>query len=237
MTDATVTSIEADSQTATALLRRAANEESAAWLALDDTYRLRVERWAGRFGVLPDAGADIAQEVLLAVARKLKDFRHNGRRRAFRQWLLTITRHKILDFWSRNQRSVLRVVGGSDNQVSLLALPDNLESETASQSELAVSPFHNLLQAIRAECTETQWDVFLRLVVDDAEPAEVASEFGITINTVYLTKSRIKRRIRELWGEGLSERDLGQSQGGRHGGTQEDADGGTMSVDSKDAAI
>jgi len=186
-----------DTGTASSLLRSAAAREVTAWNTLEGLYGPKVERWARRAGLQPHDAADIAQEVLWTVARKLPEFRHNGRRRAFRRWLLRITERKLLDFWRREKKAAAEVVGGSAHQLLLNTLPDAAAAAPSSPAALD-SHDHATIQRVRAEFTDQQWQMFMQLEVHRREPADVAQEFGVSRNAVYLTRSRIKRRIREL---------------------------------------
>ncbi len=56
---------------------------------------------------------------------------------------------------------------------------------------------HRALELLREEFTEAKWQVFYRVVVEGQAPAAVAAALGISVNAVYLTKSRGLRRLRE----------------------------------------
>ena len=52
------------------------------------------------------------------------------------------------------------------------------------------------LQLMRAECSAVEWKACWEYVVQDRPANEVARELGLTVNQVYLTKSRILHRVR-----------------------------------------
>ena len=54
----------------------------------------------------------------------------------------------------------------------------------------------NAIDQIRSEIPERDWMIFERLTIDDPLAAEVADEFGVSVNVVYLVKSRILKRLR-----------------------------------------
>jgi len=60
----------------------------------------------------------------------------------------------------------------------------------------------SLLDQIRPSLPEDTWQAFKRVSVDGHTAAQVAEDMGITVNTVYIAKSRVMSRIREL-GRGL----------------------------------
>ena len=51
---------------------------------------------------------------------------------------------------------------------------------------------------IRADFNEATWAAFWATAVEDRPANEVAAELGVTANAVYLARSRIRKRLREL---------------------------------------
>jgi RNA polymerase sigma-70 factor (ECF subfamily) len=66
-------------------------------------------------------------------------------------------------------------------------------SEAEFQQHLAI----RALELMKAEFQPTTWKACWEHVVCDRDPAEVAKELGITVNAVYLAKSRVLRRLRQ----------------------------------------
>jgi RNA polymerase sigma-70 factor (ECF subfamily) len=54
---------------------------------------------------------------------------------------------------------------------------------------------------MQAEFEARTWQAFRRVVIDGQRPADVAADLGLTRNAVYLARSRILRRLREVLGE------------------------------------
>jgi RNA polymerase sigma-70 factor (ECF subfamily) len=57
--------------------------------------------------------------------------------------------------------------------------------------------YHQALDLLRREFEERTWQAFWRVAISDQAADDVAVELGITINAVYLAKSRVLRRLRE----------------------------------------
>ena len=53
------------------------------------------------------------------------------------------------------------------------------------------------LALLQAECSSAEWSAFREYVVNARPAGEVAATLGISVNQVYLAKSRILRRLRE----------------------------------------
>jgi RNA polymerase sigma-70 factor (ECF subfamily) len=190
----------------TSLLVRVQTSDPAAWERLVSLYSPLVYRWCRQRGLQAADAADVGQEVFRAVARKIADFRRERPGDTFRGWLRIITRNKIRDHLRRQQRGATGV-GGTEAQRQLLQLPseDADADDPASEASEATFVYHRALELLRQEFEERTWQAFWRVAVGDQVPAEVAAELGITVNAVYVAKSRILRRLREEFADLLGE--------------------------------
>lgn len=201
MTDRGVKQYGSSSLTSSSLLRGAQCDDQKCWQILVDKYGLKVYGWCRNAGLQQADASDVSQEVFTAVARKLGEFRHDREGDRFRKWLRTITSNKIRDFW-RKQRNYRQGVGGSSWQEQLnKALYEVRESSSIHHGHVeaeAMDARQLLVLRVRSETPERDWAILQRLLIDDQAPADIARELGITTNVVYLCKSRILKRMREL---------------------------------------
>lgn len=176
-------------------LQNAKDGQGQAWSRLHRAYRPLVCWWCGKGGIPPQDIDDVAQDVFAALAKSLATFDHQN----FRGFLWTVTRNKIRDYWRGQQRRPA-AFGGSDLEYVL----DNVEAESnrsagpADQATKIV--FDAVVQAVRGEFSERNWNAFWLVAVEGKSAAEAAAALGITPNMVYLARTRIMRRIREEFG-------------------------------------
>ena len=149
--------------------------------------------------------SDVFQDVFRAVANDIGSFRRDGAGDTFRGWLWTITRNKLADFWER-QRKQPRGHGGSDELERLTNLPaDELANLAESPDpQTPGSLYQRALKLIQDEFKEQTWKAFWRVAVDDRAPADVADELDMSVNAVYIAKTRVLRRLREELGDLLN---------------------------------
>jgi RNA polymerase sigma-70 factor, ECF subfamily len=184
--------------TSSSLLERAKARDGEAWRRLAHLYGPLVYRWCRRKG-LPRADAeDLVQEVFLTVATKLQTFRREGEGDTFRGWLWTITRNKIGD-WIRSHRQETR--NSRDGEAALSTSPAPQLEDSGSDFEEMGGLYRRALDSIRPEFQETSWQAFWLVTIEDQSATEVAQELGISRNAVYVAKSRILRRLREILGD------------------------------------
>lgn len=135
------------------------------------------------------------QEVFRAVVMRIGDFRRNRPGDTFRGWLFTITRHKLAAYWHR-RKSVPPAVGGSESLRRLEAIEAQISSEVDANTGLELL-CRRAMALVRSDFSDTAWAIFERVVIDEQRPADVARDLQVSVNMVYLTKSRVLRRLRQ----------------------------------------
>ena len=186
--------------TSRSLIRMLKLKQAHAWHRLAVLYGPVVLHWCRRAGLQQADADDVVQEVFRTVAQRVSDFRHESPGDTFRGWLWTITRNKLGDF-IRRQRATTQPVGGTDAQLQMAALPDDDATlETVGRDDFGAL-YRRALDLIRVEFKPATWDSFWRVVVDEQSPADVANELGVSVNAVYVAKSRVLSRLREELGD------------------------------------
>ena len=148
-----------------------------------------LSRWATRFGTPPADVEDALQEVFLLLFDKLPRFRLNPDG-SFRAWLWTVFRRELL---ARNRRN------GKQHR----ATPEQLEALVSAEQvpDLSEAEYRRFLigralRLVQRDFPEQTWRVFWRVAVEGQSGAQVAQEFGVTPNAVYLTRGRVLARLR-----------------------------------------
>jgi RNA polymerase sigma-70 factor, ECF subfamily len=183
--------------TSSSLLERAVNHAPDAWERLVTLYGPMVYGWARQTGLQPDDAADITQEVFGSLVTSLSRFRSDGDNPTFRGWLWTVTRNKVRDAL-RKQDGRPHAVGGTDAQERMLQVPDMVAD---GSSEITRGPANSLLtqvlERIRPDFEQATWQAFWNVVVLGGQPTDVAARLGISVNAVYIARSRVLRRLRD----------------------------------------
>ena len=145
--------------------------------------------WATRFGVPDDFIEDLLQELFVLLIRKLPEFRHDPSR-SFRAWLWTVFRHSVIA-WQKRQP----VTGWGLDQLAELSAPDTAIATT--EVEYRNYLLNRAVQIVQTDFPKTTWLIFQQVVIVGRPGVEVAREFGVTVNAVYLARSRVLARLRE----------------------------------------
>jgi RNA polymerase sigma-70 factor (ECF subfamily) len=173
-----------------------------AWQRLLLLYAPVVGRWARRAGLQDADVGDVLQEVFQTAARNVAEFRRDQGSGSFVAWLATITRTRMADHHRRQGRQPA-AEGGSDFRHLLEQQPSPADS--SSSSGLSVPERHLLmrraLDLVRAEFEPTTWQAFWRTVINERDTADVADELSMTPGAVRTARSRVLRRVREVFTE------------------------------------
>lgn len=192
----------AENVTSVSLLERirlGASDES--WYEFVTLYNSFIERWLLKQRVQPSDAEDIRQEVLSVVLREIRNFEHNGRTGAFRNWLRTITANRLREFWRSGKRQ------RNADDADLEALASMLDDATSELSRIWNNDhdrqmLDHLLLRITKQFKPESVDAFRRVAIQQQPIEEVSSELNLTINAIRIAQSRILRALRKA-GEGL----------------------------------
>jgi RNA polymerase sigma-70 factor (ECF subfamily) len=181
---------------------QAVEEDPEAWRRFVGLYQPLLLRWCQKSRLQPADAEDVTQDVFRTVREKIAGFRRDPTRGTFRGWLRTITKHAICDL-ARTRTQGQQGVGGSGAYAHLLAQPDAAPAEVDEERDrdeervLLREALRHLLPGVTDPTREAFWQV----MVEGRRPAEVAQQMGVKEHVVYLAKSRILRRLKDVYGE------------------------------------
>lgn len=166
------------------VVSRAVGGDEAAFVVLFRTLQPLLLRYL--HGVAPDASDDIAGEVWLHVVRRLGTF--TGDASAFRGWLFTIARRRVIDMRRARDRRP---------ETSLAEPPDNtVGPDAASEADRSISTDRAV--ALIAQLPLQQAEVVLLRVVAGLDVPAVAAIVGRRAATVRVQSHRGLRRLAEI---------------------------------------
>ncbi|MCA9057003.1 MAG: sigma-70 family RNA polymerase sigma factor [Planctomycetaceae bacterium] len=183
-------------ETSASLLERlCSSPNDLDWQRLIDVYTPLIRSWIRRYSTSQRDAEDVVQEILTVLLRKLPQFERQ-RTGSFRAWLRSIAVNCLRDSW-RNSRFQARAVGGSEFRLVLEQMSDaNSELSQLWDREHDDHVLQTLLDQIRPTVTEDAWLAFHRVTVLNESPDVVAEDLGISVNAVYIAKSRVMSRLR-----------------------------------------
>lgn len=189
------------------LLERARQRDEGAWATIVKLYSPLVYRWCKRSGMSYHDIENLSQEVFTVAYRKLDRFQKRAESDSFRAWLYTLVKNKRID-WLRQRKKEVDAVGGSQ----IIKLQQQIPDELTGESEEGDEPYqenlflyNQAIDLIQQEFSERDRQIIEALLSEHKMPNEIAEEFGISRNTVYIVRSRVLKKMREqfagLFGE------------------------------------
>ena len=190
--------------TSISLLQRLGDAPGADdWKQLVDDYVPMIKRWLRQNGTADSDADDIVQEVMTVLVNRVGEFQRQ-RTGSFRRWVRTITINCMRDHLRKRKRSP-QPTGGSDMVQILNALEDDQSQLTQRwEQEHSQHLLEILLKRVRREFRDQTWQAFSMAAIENVPTATIAERLGISVNAVFVAKSKVLRRIREE-GAGLLE--------------------------------
>ena len=172
----------------------AATGSDAGWQRLVYLYEPFLRGRLRRYGLQDSDEADLIQDVFTVVHRRLPDFHHNGRTGAFRTWLRKIVGHNMQQFHQRRTRQPALELGQWAAQMADESSLMSHEWDREHDRHVA----WRLLELVRAEFNNNDYEAFRRTALDDEPICEVAVSLKMELNQVYLARNRILSRLRAI---------------------------------------
>jgi RNA polymerase sigma-70 factor (ECF subfamily) len=180
---------------ASLLVRLRDPHDEAAWREFVDLYGPVVYGYARKQGLQDADAADLCQEVFRAFAGAVGRWHYDPQRGAFRNWLFTIVRRKLSN-WRRSERGRQQSIQANGQPLENCHAPDALEAAWEAAWEQQV--FAWACSQVRRDVTEATWLAFWRTAMDGAPGKVAADELGLSVAAVYLARSRVAVRLKEL---------------------------------------
>jgi RNA polymerase sigma factor (sigma-70 family) len=181
---------------ASLLIRVRDPADQAAWHEFVEIYRPVILRLARRKGMQDADAEDVAQQVLVALAKVIEQHEHDPKRAKFRTWLGRVAHNAILDALTRGKPDR----GSGDS--ALQALLTGHESHTGPDSDLLRLEFRREVfrwaaRQVRKEFHQATWNAFWLTAVEGRAVEVVAEELAKSRGAIYNARSRVMQRIQE----------------------------------------
>jgi RNA polymerase sigma factor (sigma-70 family) len=180
----------------TLLLRLSDPSDRPAWEQFVEVYAPLVFQFARRRGLQDSDAADLVQDVLMRVAGAFRRGTYDRSRGRFRGWLLTIARHETYDWLAARARRE-QAGGGTAALQQLGDVPQPGEAE-AWEDDYRERLLAWAAEQVQKEVQPTTWRAFRLTAVEGQSGEQVAAQLGLSVAAVYLAKSRVMKRLREL---------------------------------------
>jgi len=174
-------------------LRDLSNEP--AWAQIDSRYRPVIAGLARRLGLNETDAEEAAQQTLSAFVREYRAGRYDRSKGRLSSWILGIARNTALQIRRANQRP-----GSGGDADAIANVVDERALRSIWEDERDRSIFNRALSMLREEAAvDDRTLLAFELVALRMVPAaEAAARCDMSVDQVYVAKSRITKKLREL---------------------------------------
>ena len=171
------------------LLRLRNSDDNSAWVEFVQVYGPMVFGYCRLRKLQESDAADVSQEVLVRLAKSMANFEYKPELGRFRDWLGKVIHRELLRFWEK-RKTQSRVQNGErtcENAIDDGAIwIEHFHSEILRKS----------LANIQCEFSSVEWDAFKLSWLENSPVGDVATRLNIPVESVYVTKSRVLKRLR-----------------------------------------
>ncbi|MFK7817778.1 MAG: RNA polymerase sigma factor [Planctomycetaceae bacterium] len=166
-----------------------------AWVQFVQRYGPRVESWCRRWGLQDADARDVAQNVMLKLARQMQtfDYDHKG---SFRSWLKTIAWRSWVDFLKAQKRNVVRPSG-----FDALAKLDTVEAKDDLMEQLEEEANQEILEVamnrVRSRVKQRTFEAFRLMTFERLSGIEAGHQLDMPVGSVFVAKSRVDKMLSE----------------------------------------
>jgi len=197
MTPGSVPGRRAIPPTRKSLLMRLKNwDDQQSWQEFCRIYERIIYDIALKAGLRKVEAQEVVQETLLSVAKKIAGFDYNPEIGSFKNWLLKITKRRIID-QLRKRPLVGETVEGSSS-VTIEQLSDSSVSalETAWDEEWRGAVLEMARALVKRRVGEKQYKMFELYVMQQMPLKKVTAALRVNAAQVYMAKYRIGKLLK-----------------------------------------
>jgi RNA polymerase sigma factor (sigma-70 family) len=190
------------------LIRLRDRSDHLAWNEFVAVYGPVIYGFARKRGLQDADAADVMQDVLRNVSSAIERLDYDPAKGRFRGWLFTITRNRVMTVLASRKRRA-QASGDSGMQAALASHPDDRDGMEAEwELDFRRSLTSTVLEQVREEFSDKIWSAFWRTAVESQSVSEVGKALGMSAGSVYVAKSRVLARVRDVVQRRLEEAEV-----------------------------
>lgn len=182
---------------ASLLVQLRTGSNHTAWQEFVKLYGPVIYGFARKRGLQDADAADLMQDVMRSVSAAIGRLDYDRQQGTFRGWLFTITRNKIFNFLSA-RRIRPQSTGDSATNRILNSHPESEDGSAVWELEYQRRLASLAMEQIKSEFQDNTWRAFWLTSVEGAAAAEVSKQIGLSPGAIYVAKSRVLARLKEV---------------------------------------
>ena len=182
-------------ETTTLFLEKLHDADDQAWRLLSERYRGPLIRFGVRMGLSESAAEDAAQDTMLRFVEAYRAGRYDRDRGRLGAWLFTLAFNSIRSMLRDAGRHRMALLGGSG---ALESVPSREDARAMWEDDWERHVLNTCMVQLRHEADPIHFRAFELHALMGVPPEEIASQLGVTRDSVYRSRYRLLKRLREL---------------------------------------
>jgi RNA polymerase sigma-70 factor (ECF subfamily) len=140
----------------------------------------------------------VVQDTIIAVAKKIDNFRYDPAKDSFKEWLLYLTRKRIATAYRNRARN--RSAPNANEaaaEIERIADPAGPSIEAVWEEEWTRTIWEEALAKVKEEAGAKQFQMFQLYALKEIPAADVAKALGVPVAHVYLAKHRVSAMVKK----------------------------------------
>jgi len=182
--------------------------DQTSWQDFFNTYWQLIYNVATKAGLSDTEAQEVVQETVIAVARKIGEFKTDPSHGSFSAWLMQLTRWRIADQWRKRARlgHIFLAYGpgsisddDTGSAASIERIPDPAAGtlENVWHTEWEKHLVAAALERVKQQVSPRQFQMFDLHVVQKQSVNATASTLQASIASVYMAKQRVGRLLKK----------------------------------------
>ena len=180
--------------------------DHASWDRFHRTYRGLIHGVARRAGLNETEADEVVQNTLIAVARKMPEFRYDPAKDSFKGWLLQITRWRIADQFRKRAGtgtgSAIKVPRHDEEATGTATvdrIPDPAGPALAAiwDEEWEKHLLNTALARIKRQANPAHYEIYHLHVILGKPVSEVKQALGVNTGQVYIATHRVGALVKK----------------------------------------
>ena len=185
--------------------------DQTSWQDFFDTYSRLIYNVAVKAGLSDAEAQEVVQETVIAVARKIGEFKADPAHGSFSAWLMRLTRWRIADQFRKRQAGPapsLPSTGGngpelrfddtgSTGPIERVPDPASLVLDTVWHAEWEKHLMVAALERVKQQVSPRQFQMFDLHVLQNQSVQETARTLRASVASVYMAKHRVARLVKK----------------------------------------
>ena len=184
--------------------------DQTSWQDFFNTYSRLIYNVAVKAGLSDTEAQEVVQETVIAVARKIGDFKTDSSHGSFSAWLMQLTRWRIADQWRKRKlgpapthtgaggwRTESRSDDtGSTGPIERVPDPASMALDAVWHTEWEKHLMAAALERVKQQVSPRQFQMFDLHVLQNQSVQETASTLQASVASVYMAKHRVARLVK-----------------------------------------